>query len=170
MTIRWKRALTQGVAAASLLLALYWIPTWRFQPEVAFVFRATEVLCKSCNPIPDSAVVALLDQGRSQWHTCLRIEEADPSPALLARLHSLDRKIVSFSQCTRSDETGFSTPGGKQAMAVSLHEWRRVSLTKATVSTSESPGFILGGSGWTCDLRRSGDLWSVGDCRMEWIS
>lgn len=170
MTIRWKRALMQGVVVGFLLLTFYWIPTWRFQPEYAFAFRAIGVLCKSCNPIPDAAVVALLEQGRSQWHTCLKIEGKDPSPRLLTRLQSVDKAIVPASQCTRSDQTGFRAPSGKQAMAVSLHDWHRVSLNKATVSTSDSPGFILGGSGWVCDLHRSGDLWLVDDCRMEWIS
>ncbi len=160
----------QGAAAGSLLLALYWIPTWRFQPEYTLVFRAIGTVCPSCNPIPDDAVVALLERERSQWHTCLKIEGRDPSLILLARMERLGKRIVPASDCTRSDEDGFRTSDGKQAMAFSLHDWHRISLNRAVVSTSESPGFILGGSGWTCELHRSGDQWLVEDCRMEWIS
>lgn len=170
MVIHWKRALAHGATAASLLLVFYWVPTWRPQWEYAPVFRVVGALCKSCNPIPDEAVVALLDDGRSMWHTCLLVEGKDPSPTLLARAKMVDKTVVPKSQCTHSYETGLHTPSGKQAMAVSIKDWHRISLNKATVSISEAPGFVLGGSGWTCEFHRSGESWTVGDCRMDWIS
>ena len=160
----------QGAAAAVLLLGLYWALTWRPQWEFAPVFRVVGVLCKSCNSVPDEVVVALLDDGRSTWHTCLLVDGKDPSPVLLARVKAVDKTVVPKSQCTQSDQTGYQAPGGKQAMGVSIRNWHRVSLTKATVSISEVPGFILGGSGWTCELYRSEESWAVGECRMDWIS
>ena len=170
MGIRWRRTFSLGLVAGFLALTLLWIPTWRYQPEFGLVYRAINAVCKTCNPIPRDAVIALLDDGPSQVATCLVVEGRDPSPPLLARVRAVDKMAVPASQCTRTDEAGYQTPDGKQALRVSIRDWTRISRTKATVSIADSPGFILGGSGWTCILYRSENEWKVDECRMDWIS
>jgi len=170
MTIRWMRIVRRGAVAGLLLLFVYWVPTWRPQVEYAFVFRAIGTVCASCNALPDDAVVALMERSWSHQYTCLMIEGQDPTPALLVRVQSIDERIVPASQCTRTDLTGYRTPDDTQVLLLFLHDWQRTSLTRATVSIGRSPGYILGGSGSVCELRRLGDGWVVEGCRMTWIS
>lgn len=170
MGIRWRRTFSLGLMTGLLALMLLWIPTWRYQPEFGLAYRAINAVCKTCNPIPREAVIALLDDGPSTFATCLVVEGMDPSPTLLAKVRTVDKTAVPASQCTRTDETGYQTPDGKQALHVSIQDWTRVSRTRATVLIADSPGFILGGSGFTCTLYKRGSEWKVDKCRMDWIS
>lgn len=170
MVIRWKRALFRGLVTAALALAVITATTLRYQPEFAPLYRVANAVCSTCNPIPNQAVLALLE-GPSVFTTCLVIEKKDPSPTLLAQARTVDSTAVPASQCTRTDETGYRTPDGKQALRIAIYDWHRISRTKATVSISEVPGYVLGGAGSTCNLYRNGDGdWKVDDCRMQWIS
>jgi hypothetical protein len=123
-----------------------------------------------CGTAPDDAVAALFEhRDFPQKRYCLAVQNADPAPALLARIHTHNPKVLPASKCRRGN-VGYRTADGAEASFVIITDIRRKSPSVIMIEVARDSGFMFGSSSTRYKVEKLSGQWVVTDSVLDAIS